>query len=195
MSLAREKPPCAPVPRGSRVLKINPPLGKGRGGLRTWNKAVIPPRDPLLAPRRLPPECRDHEDAGLSVASRVRTLQLLQRGCRVQGPSPKVASRLSSALGMPAASSLLDLVPDGSWLYWRGWWGGRQTVNRPASRTGKAPESPGGTTSYVVHRARHGVGGPGGDEGDTPHLGAACALGSGSVGYANGAMALGGRRP
>lgn len=119
---------------------------------------MIPPRDLLLAPRRLPPECRDHEDAGLSVASRVRTLQLPQRGCRVQGPSPKVASRLSSALGMPAASTLLDLVPGGSRLYWRGW-GGRQTVNRPTSWTGKAPESPGGTTSYAVHRARRGVGG------------------------------------
>lgn len=99
---------------------------------------MIPPRDLLLAPRRLPPECRDHEDAGLSVASRVRTLQLPQRGCRVQGPSPKVASRLSSALGMPAASTLLDLVPGGSRLYWRGW-GGAADCEQTHVTDGKGP--------------------------------------------------------
>lgn len=72
--------------------------------------------------------------------------------------------------------------------HWRGWGAADQNRDLAAS-TGKAPESPGGTTSY----AEPGMAwGPGGDEGDTSSW--RLALWGAAVGYANGSHGPGGRR-
>lgn len=66
----------------------------------------------------------------------------------------------------PAAC--FDLVPDGSWLYWRGW--GRQTVNRPASRR-ERPRVSGRHHELCGAQSQAWRGGTRWGRGGHPHLG------------------------